>query len=317
MLKRLASLCLLLILVACTQAPQPLRHSRTGFDTNSLRLRDGGTVLILPIEGTARPLGQTIAQGLAESLGVRNIPSTSKIITNPPYKVRGQVVIERNRHTPIIKGMVYWTFFSRDDKIVQESSQPIHVERHRWEYGDQHMIDQMVERAADQFAGYLQDRAERKAVELDERNKPVAFRIGQITGVNATNKRELTKAMALTLRQAGASVKSQPSPTTYQLSCEIDVLAPFEGKQRIKVAWIVKDPQGHELGRARQNNRLEQGRMEQPLGRMAYHIAKAALNGIGPLVERHRSEIQFERSREQIGYTAPPGRRNRTIAPPF
>ncbi|SCA55625.1 exported hypothetical protein [Candidatus Terasakiella magnetica] len=317
MLKRLICLSLLLLVVACTQAPQPMRHSRTGFDTTPLRLRDSGTVLIQPIEGAARPLAKIMAASLADSLGVRNIPSTSNPVTNTAYKVRGQVVLKRARNAKKYTGEIYWTFFSRDDKIVHESSQAINVDRYRWDYGDQHMINQLVENAAETFADYIQDKAEREAVKLDERNQQVVFKIASIKGVKPSAQKELYKAMALTLRQAGAIVRPSLSPQGYQLSCEIDVLEPYEGKQRIKVAWIVKDASGKELGRARQNNRLNEGRLEKPLGRMAYNIARAAMGGVGQMVERHREEIRFERSRTQPSHTAAPGRRKRLVAPPF
>jgi len=317
MLKRLCALSLLLLIVACTQAPQPLRHSRTGFDSTGLRLRDGGTVLIQPIEGAARPLAKIMAKSLADSLGVRNIPSTSNPVTNPPYKVRGQVVIKRKRNSPKIKGEIYWTFFSREDKVIHESSQEINVDRYRWEYGDQAMIDNLVENAADQFAGYLQDSAEREAVELDERDKPVVFYVRNINGAPSDGNRALQKAMALTLRQAGAIVRKQQGRDNYIIDAEIEALKPFEGKQRIKVAWVVRDNTGHELGRARQNNRLDAGRLDQPWGRLAYDISRAAMPSIGQMVERHRAEVQFERSRTNPSSTAAPGRRNRLMAPPF
>lgn len=316
MLHRLFAFSLVLSLIACTQAPQPLRHSRTGFDPSVLRLRDGGTISIQPIEGIAKPLAKIMGDSLADSLSARGIPSTSNLITNPSYKVRGQVVIRRNKNSPYIDGAIYWTFTKRESGERLEYSQPFHIERHRWIYGDQVMIDSIVEAAADEFAGYLQDNREREAVELAVRDQDIIFYIDKITGAPGDGQSALKKAMALTLRQAGGLVRNQPHKNSYILDAEVRALEPFNGKQRIKIDWIVKDSTGHELGRAQLNNQLDEGRLTKPWGRLAYEISRAAVQSIGLMVEKHRNEGFFERSRGLVGATTPPGRRNQhTIAP--
>lgn len=311
------SLMMLVLLVACTQAPQPYRHGRTGVDMSGLRLRDAGTVLILPIEGPARPLAQILARSLADSLGVRNIPSTSNPLSNPSYKVRGQVILDFNSDREKYHGQIYWTFMDQANRVVHESSQKIIADKFQWNYGDQEMIDQLVDTAAERFATYLQDSSESQAVELADHEKDVVFKIAEIVGARGDGKRALEKAMALTLRQFGARVRNTAGKDTFLLSAEIDILKPFEGHERIKIAWIVKDASGKELGRAQQNNRLPVGKLDGEWGRLAYDISRAAMPGIGQVVERHRLEQKFEASRMKPGRSALPGRRNRAVPPPY
>lgn len=317
MRKGLSVLFLIVLLVGCTQAPQPFRHARTGFDTSSLRLRDGGTVQILPMEGTSIPMAQILASSLADSLAVRNIPATPKRLRNPTYKVRGQVILNRNQATSEKMGSIYWTFMDRTGQVIHESSQEIVGKKYQWDYGDPDLIDALVEPAADRFAGYLQDASEKEAVERDATERPVVFVLDKITGTRGDGAQALHKAMGLTLRQFGARVRSQGDKDTYYLSCEVDILAPFEGKERIKIAWVVKDAEGKELGRAQQNNQLKEGVLDGKWGRLAYTISRAAMPGIGQVVERHRAEQAFEASRDQIGTSAAPGRRSRLSIPPF
>lgn len=317
MVKRFFCCALLLVLVACTQAPQPYRHGRTGFDGSSLRLRDGGLVLIQEMEGTPRPLGKIIARSLADSLGVRNIPSTSNPVRKPAYKVRGQVITDFKNQRKNYLGSIYWTFVDRKNQVIHESSQEIHASKNQWDYGDQKMVTQMVDAAADQFATYLQDASDRAAVEPADADKDIFFNITDIQGAPGDGPKSLKKAMSLILRQAGARVRANPNKKTYLLSSEVDVLAPFEGKQRIKISWIVKDPAGNELGRAQQNNRVDAGSLDDKWGRLAYDISRAAMNGIGEVVERHRLEERWGRSREKSNITAAPGRRKSKILTPF
>jgi len=318
MLRRLFSIGFLLVLVAaCTQAPQPYRHGRTGVDTSGLRLRDGGTVYIMPIEGTARPIGKMIATGLAESLGVRNIPSTPNELSNPTYKVRGQFILDFNSGRENHLGSVYWTFMDRTGKMIHESIQEIQGQRHQWDYGDQVMIDGLVDTAADKFTTYLQDASEYKAVELAENEKPVIFMVGNINGARGDGEKALRKAMSLTLRQFGAKVRSRADKDTYILNADIDILKPFEGKQRIQISWIIKDKKGNELGRARQNNQMPEGAFDGKWGGLAYNISRAAMNGIGQVVERDRLEKKFEASRQNPATTAAPGRKKGRAPAPF
>jgi len=305
------------MLVACTQAPQPYRHGRTGFDGSSLRLRDGGLVLILPMEGTPRPLGKILARSLADSLAVRNIPSTSNPVSNPSYKVRGQVITDFRSAEKGTLGSIYWTFMDQKDQMIHESSQVIKATRVQWDYGDQKMVTHLVEAAADQFVTYLQDASENGAVDAANHDDIIVFSITKITGAPGDGQNALKKAMSLTLRQAGARVKSKADGKTYLLSSEIDILDPFEGKQRIKIAWIIQDADGNELGRAHQNNQVPEGSLNGKWGRMAYDISKAAMYGIGEVVERHRLELRWSRSREEPTTSQAPGRRSLRIPPPF
>lgn len=311
MLTRLSALCLVLLMVACTQAPQPLRHSRTGFDPTALRLRDGGTVYIQPIEGIAKPLADIIEDSLAESLAARGIPATANPIQNPPYSARAQAVIERDKTSAQIKGTFYWTFRVQSDGSLREFSQPINVARHRWSYGDQAMVDTFAEAVADEFAGYLQDQREREAVEQSPQDKPIVFYLDRISGAPGDGTQALRKAMGLTLRQLGARISNAPVKGGYILSAEVEALEPYQGKQRIKIVWRVQDAQGQELGQSRLNNRLDADRLTRPWGRLAYEISRASAQSIGLMVQRHQSEQQFERSRGLTGSTAAPGRRNR------
>ncbi len=318
MIKRLPILAvLLLVLAACTQAPQPYRHSRTGFDSATLRLRDAGTVYIAPVEGIARPLAKIAAETLANSLAVRNIPSTTHAVNKPPYKVRAQVLVDRESDPQRIHGQIYWTFTDHTNKTIFETTQPLNVERHLWAYGDQKTVDRLMDEAAERFATYLQDKREREAVELAERDKDILITISGIKGAPGDGNTALKRAMSLTLRQGGAVVTQTPRKGGFLLQGKVDVFEPFEGKQRIKIAWVVSDTQGRELGRAQQQNRVKAGTFDQAWGAMAYNIARAALPGIAEVVERERTQRDFERSREETNRTSAPGRRNSLRNPPF
>lgn len=305
------------MLWGCTQAPQPFRHERTGVDTSSLRLRDGGTVLILPIEGPARPLSKIIARSLADSLGVRNIPSTSNPLDNPTYKVRGQLVSSSKKDDRYFKGQFYWTFMDQSGSVVEEAVQDLHMSREKWDYGDQATVEQMVEEAAERIAGYLQDkRARENAAQVGDQ-EIVYFHIDGIEGARGDGQQALKKAMELTLRQAGAKVLSLPDERTFGLRAHIDIFDPFEGNERIRIDWIVARPDGTELGRASQNNQMPEGTFDQPWGRLAYHIARAALPGIADVVERHRAEEKWQERFDSEGSPALPGQRRPLVIPPF
>lgn len=308
---------LVTLLAACTQAPQPFRHERTGFDTSSLRLRDGGTVQVLPIEGTSIAMKDILARSLAESLATRNIPATEKPLHNPAYKVRGQVVLNNTKERSRALGSIYWTFMDRTDRVIHETSQPIQGDKYQWDYGDQALVTDLVDNAADTFASYLQDASEKKAITKDKADTIVTFAMGAITGAQGDGESALSKAMSLTLRQFGARVRTKADDKTYRLSADLDILAPYEGKQRIQIAWIVTAPNGEELGRIQQHNQLEVGVLDGKWGRLAYDISRAAMPGIGQVVERHRQEQAFEASRAQQGTTAAPGRREKLVIPPF
>lgn len=316
-MRTFAALFLLFFIVSCTQAPQPYRHSRTGFDTSVLRLRDAGTVEIMPFEGVSAPIAQTLAKGLSESLGARQIAATVNVVANPAYRVRAQVVLQPENGDEADIGYIYWSFVDRANKTIRETSQQIKATHFQWDYGDEKVIETVVEDAADRFADFLQDKSEKEAVAQAVDEQDVVFKIGEIVGARGDGAVALKRAMGLTLRQYGARVRRIVRDNDYILNAEIDILPAFEGRQRIKVDWVLQTVDGKELGRVQLNNQMAAGHFDGAWGPMAHNISRAAIQGIGNLVERHRAELYFERSREVPATTAPPGRRKKDGLLPF
>jgi len=60
------------------------------------------------------------------------------------------------------------------------------------------------------------------------------------------------------------------------------------GSQKVKLSWVVSDPQGAMLGDVKQANAVPAGSLDQGFGDAALMVAEAAATGIFDLIKKYR-----------------------------
>lgn len=299
-----ASLILVLTLGACAQVSQPFRHSYTGADTTALRLLDTGMVRVLPLQGASRPTVESFSDGLVEALKLRNVPATAAAISNPTYWLQGFVQTpEADQDRAII-----WRFAGPNKETLAEYRQPISATEFQWVHGDGPLMAKTMQQAADLVALLIQDEQEAEIAQnpVDDQ---VYFVVDAVVGVHGDGAAALHRAMTLTLGQYGAVVRPEGHPAAYHLLPAVDIAPPHDGQQRVHIQWRLLDAQDQELGVVNQYNKVPAGSLEGEWGSMAFMIAQAAIQGIGNMVEEHRTG--------QAGFAPPASGQLGTITPPW
>jgi len=92
-----------------------------------------------------------------------------------------------------------------------------------------------------------------------------------------------------TLRHANIDIASgAQAKAAFVLKGRVEMSPPREGKQQVKVRWILAGADGRELGQVSQENAVPAGSLDGSWGDVAYAVATAAAPGIADLLAQAR-----------------------------
>jgi len=101
-----------------------------------------------------------------------------------------------------------------------------------------------------------------------------------ITGAPGDGRSSLSTALARELTQNGVGLTPAPRAGAYRVDGRVAMGAPVGGKQSIQIDWVVKDPQGGDIGTVTQKNQIAAGSLDGAWGSTADAAAGAAAQGV-------------------------------------
>lgn len=103
--------------------------------------------------------------------------------------------------------------------------------------------------------------------------------VPSVVGAPGDGSQSLATAMRNELMRNGIK-PSAPGTTAYRVEGRVQMGSANAGKQPIKIDWIVRDPQGANLGTVSQENEIPAGSLNGPWGPTASAAATAATQGV-------------------------------------
>lgn len=110
--------------------------------------------------------------------------------------------------------------------------------------------------------------------------------VGAIDGAPGDGAVSLKRALEFVLRQSDVPVAAEANPKTLTLVGSIAMGRPADGRQTVAIRWVLKLPDGSELGDVRQENAVPAGSLDRAWGSIALLVAEAAYEGIVALYEK-------------------------------
>lgn len=114
--------------------------------------------------------------------------------------------------------------------------------------------------------------------------RPV-FLVRHITGAPGDGNLSLRTAMLKSLREADAMVTDNPTQASYVIQGTVQIAAPFAGRQRTRIVWLITTITGEEVGTAIQENDIPSGSLDGKWGPVAQVITNAAIPGVAQLFD--------------------------------
>ncbi len=287
MMRRLIACCAIALVVAgCGKLPRPFeRDQGVSYPLADNIFLDG--VAVPPATGTTRPMGKLLSTAVAKTLEKKyQILAAMQGLDRSRFLLAGEVLTNDRQSGAPTDISVRWTLTERGKEIVGDFIQDIDVTVIQWEYGSPQVIEMIGNDAAERVARLIlgnrfgesgQDRM------LGRRGVYLA----DVQGAPGDGNASLRRAMFVALAGAGVVMTPDPEKAVFQIQGIVELDAPDNGGQAIRIAWEVSDVNDAPLGRASQANVVPVGSLDGRWGQTAAFIAAAALDGVLNIIDQH------------------------------
>lgn len=287
MIRRLIACCAIaLVITGCGKLPRPFERDQGVSNPLADNIFLDG-VAVPPVTGSTRPMGELLSSAVAKTLEKKyQIPAAMRGLNRSRFVLSGQVVENDPQSGAPTDISVHWTLAERDKDTVGDFIQDIDVTATEWEYGSPQVIEMIGndagERAArlvlgDRFGDVGKDRL------LGRRGVYLA----DVQGAPGDGNSSLRRAMFVALAGAGVAMTPDPEKAVFKVQGSVELDAPENAAQAIRITWIVNDVGDAQLGRAAQANIVPAGSLDERWGQTAAFIAAAAVDGILDIIDQH------------------------------
>lgn len=138
------------------------------------------------------------------------------------------------------------------------------------------MLRAVGRQAAKSIATLIQDQDQPPAPAAERRG----LLVRPVQGAPGDGNQALTRAIRLAMKATAIATTEDPARAAYVLRGAVTVDPPYQGVQKVRVAWVVSTADGRDLGRITQENNLPAARLDGPWGRLAAEVAAAAVEAI-------------------------------------
>lgn len=110
--------------------------------------------------------------------------------------------------------------------------------------------------------------------------------VRSVDGAPGDGNQALMLAIKQALRIRDFMVTEDPRQAVFQVEGRVDIAPPANGRQQVKLTWIVTTVSGGQVGRAIQENTIPAGSLNGVWGQVAMMVANAAADGVEELFGR-------------------------------
>jgi hypothetical protein len=277
---------LLLILIAlgsCQPLPHPFAEDHPPPFSPILSPPDSVGILVGPVAGAPPESGTVLAEEMAEALRSQDVPANTKIGNRKSYRLRASAESqeEAGQRTRVT---VNWQLYGADGHLIGNETASGEAADAQWRTGDKATADALVRNAAPALASRVEGDVPVEASIAD----PI-LEVRGVSGAPGDGERSLTRNIGDALRHAGIAIKDKPQTNeNFLLDAKVEVAAPANGKQNVKITWQLMRADGGPIGQVKQENAVPAGTLNGPWGDVAYAVAINAASGIVALVQRAR-----------------------------
>lgn len=110
-----------------------------------------------------------------------------------------------------------------------------------------------------------------------------SFLIKPVVGAPGNGNEALTAALKSALRDKDLTISEDPRQAGFIIQGNVDTGDPVNGRQYVRIIWLVNTVTGEEVGKAVQENTVVAGSLDGEWGRVAEAVSYAAVRGISDL----------------------------------
>jgi len=302
------------VLAACGPLPRPFKPPPEEA-ANPLVTEAATTgIWVAPIDNTAEPMSKLLTESVAAGFKAYGIRATVDERDFRRFRLKGRAEINENDSSLPYVALIHWTLFNREGEVLDTHTQGVSGSRQNWDYGSPKIIREVGETIPEFFTTFI-DKAEEN-VQL-KYSRLAGLWVSPIENAPGDGNLSLTRAIKAAIKGARITVAEKRRYAEFVLKGRFSLMPPSDGLQRVDIVWAVITQDGHEIGRATQNNMVEAGTFDGPWGEVSTIVASAALEGIQDILRAAGASRYRLGARPRVLKTEiPSARRGEALTPP-
>jgi hypothetical protein len=279
-----AAVGIVLLIVGCGPVPQPFQPPEWTKKHNDFLLAPlSAGVVVRGIEGPVGWVGDALTEAMAEALRERGIAAGSTWSNRLSLGLSGSGYQALHPDKPPELVMT-WTLIEPDGAIRGRREIRLTPPDAFWEEPTPAMFRDVAERNAEQVVSWIDPTRRERTPEIADTPSLVVLPIESAPGDGDTS---LARAVDLALRAERIRIVEKDRADLI-VTPRIEVAPAPDQSEDVKLSWIVSTPDGVEIGRVDQENRIPEGQLDGRWGAVAVAIADGAAQGIADLARAWR-----------------------------
>ena len=269
----------LLVLAGCQPVPHPFADSVAAPGIPALRPPDSVGVAVLPVSGVPEAAGTAVAEAFAKALRDADVPASTEGFNRGSYRLAASA-----ETTALGAGRLSvklaWELRDAEGAVVGDGTAQRVTAAALWQNGNPALAASLAGEAAPAIVDLVSGEAPLPS------NVAAAVRVDRVTGAPGDGSTSLARAIGTALGRAGIDVAKGAGKARYSLACQVELSKQPDGKQHVRVRWVLSGGNGKPIGQVAQENDVPAGALDGAWGDIAYAVAGAAAPGIADLIER-------------------------------
>jgi len=270
-------------MTACGPLPRPFQPASKAAPNPLIDQGVPADVSVNPVLGVSLPMARLLTASVVDAVTRYDIIAYADDHGTSRFVLDGDVVDSPVSGNQLSGHQIQWVLTTRDGITAGIESVPITGTAMEWEYGSPKVVREIGEKTAKIVARLVL--GENVSVRSDPSVRKGIW-IKPIIDAPGDGNFSLSRAIGFALMDAGLQVVKTPSQAEHFLNGNVRVDPADAGHQKVEVTWVLTRPDGHEVGRARQRNRVPGGTFDGRWGQTAVMIATAAVGAIRDILTR-------------------------------
>ena len=291
--------CAIAGLAACGSTPQPFRRGTQIQYDPLIHLKSADGIIVLPVQGIPPGGRLEFMNVLVAALNDAGIPAmTANIGNGISFTLAGRIV-ELETHAADIRLAASWGLRAGDNTLSEVYQYQVTVDGKLWRSATAAAFEPMAAGIVARVSGFLQEEVKlatpavaKPAVATPavapqagtpksggKRFQPAVL-VKPVRGAPGDGNESLTRAVKAALRSSRVLTTNDPGQARLVLAGSVKVDSSAAGPRKVAIVWTVSTPDGTEMGKASQENRVPDDAADGKWNRLSIMAVAAAIDGI-------------------------------------
>lgn len=264
----------------CGQLPKPFKsEAGQGAESPLVALQDSVGIIVAPVTGAPPGVAGPLAEIMAGALRQANIPATTGSAIKSAFLLEGE-----SAFTPAGGDdgtlSVAWTVTDGEGEVVKQLDTKRAFPASAWQSGDRVHLNAFVSDAAPKIAAALKGNTPR----VVQTARPTVG-VVSVEGAPGDGNEALKNAFEAVLKNAGIPLAENPKLAAIQVFGKVKVSPGSDDLENIEIDWVLRRPDGSEIGALKQRNTIENGKASATWGPLAYDVTFAMIDSVADILK--------------------------------